>query len=287
MADRQAGGHARVALITGAGGRGGIGRAIARALAADGIALALTDIRRDPDTLPPDEVACGWRGVDSVAEEARSLGVDARPFHCDLRDPDAIETLVASVVDAFGHVDVLVNNARALMGRDSRPVTDLSLEVWEGFLAINATAPFLLMRAVARRMVARGRGGRIVSIGSDMSKRALAKTAAYAASKFALIGLTQAAAMDLAPHGITVNAVCPGPVRTNRFNFAEKERADAEGVSLDVVREQGWDDKARAIPLGRPAAPEEVAALVAFLVSDRAGYVTGQAYNINGGMFFH
>ncbi len=287
MADRQAGGHARVALITGAGGRGGIGRAIARALAADGIALALTDIRRDPDTLPPDEVACGWRGVDSVAEEARSLGVDARPFHCDLRDPDAIETLVASVVDAFGHVDVLVNNARALMGRDSRPVTDLSLEVWEGFLAINATAPFLLMRAVARRMVARGRGGRVVSIGSDMSKRALAKTAAYAASKFALIGLTQAAAMDLAPHGITVNAVCPGPVRTNRFNFAEKERADAEGVSLDVVREQGWDDKARAIPLGRPAAPEEVAALVAFLVSDRAGYVTGQAYNINGGMFFH
>ena len=166
-------------------------------------------------------------------------------------------------------------------------VSENDPQVWDTFLAINTTAPFLLMRAAGAHMIARGGGGRIVSIGSDMSKRALARTAAYAASKFALVGLTQAAALDLVEHGITVNAVCPGPVRTNRFNYAEQARAEAKGVSLEVVREQGWDDKAAMIPMGRAARPEEIADLVAFLASDRAGYITGQAYNINGGMFFH
>ena len=81
--------------------------------------------------------------------------------------------------------------------------------------------------------------------------------------------------------------MCPGPVRTNRFNYAEKARADAAGVALDVVREQGWDAKGATIPMGRAAKPEEIADLVAFLASERAGYITGQAYNVNGGMFFH
>jgi 3-oxoacyl-[acyl-carrier protein] reductase/meso-butanediol dehydrogenase/(S,S)-butanediol dehydrogenase/diacetyl reductase len=287
MAAASGSASARFALITGAGGRGGIGRAIARALVRDGTSLVLTDVRRDPATLPPDEVAAGWRGIESVAEEARAAGVAAHTLYCDLTDPAAIEAMVADALAASGGIDILVNNARALMGRDSAPVTELGLDVWQSFLAINATAPFLLMQHVARHMVARGRGGRIVSIGSDMSKRALAKTAAYAASKFALIGLTQAAALDLAGHGITVYAVCPGPVRTNRFNYAEKQRADAAGVALDVVREQGWDAKGATIPMGRAARPEEIADLVAFLASERAGYITGQAYNVNGGMFFH
>jgi len=277
----------RVALVTGAGGRGGIGRAIARALARDGFTLALTDVRRDPDTLPPDEVASGWRGIESVAEEARALGVAAQTWWCDLRDPAAIAALVEEVVARLGHVDVLVNNARALMGRDSAPVTELALDVWETFIAINTTAPFLMMQAAARHMIARGRGGRIVSIGSDLSKRGLPRSAAYAASKFGLLGLTQSAALDLVDHGITVNAVCPGPVRTNRFNYAEKARADEAGLPLDEVREQGWDEKGKAIPMGRAAKPEEVAELVAFLASEKAGYITGQAYNVNGGMFFH
>jgi len=277
----------RVALITGAGGRGGIGRAIAQALAREGVSLALTDVHRAPETLPPDELESGWRGVESVAEEARSLGVEAAAFYCDLRDSDAIDGLIRDVIGKLGHVDILVNNARALMGKDNEKVTDLPLEVWETFLAINATAPFLMIRSVARHMVERGMGGRIINIGSDMAKRALPKTAAYAASKFAVVGLTQAAALDLAPHDITVNAVCPGPVRTNRFNFAEKAKSDATGVPLDTVREQGWDEKGRTIPLGRAAQPEEVAALVAFLASAQGSYITGQAYNVNGGMFFH
>ncbi len=277
----------KVALITGAGGRGGIGRAIARALARDGVSLALTDVQRDPTTLPPDELATGWRGIHSVVEEVRELGVDAHALHCDLTDTAAIDALVDEAVATLGSVDILVNNARALMGRDAKPVTELPLGVWEQFLAVNATAPFLLIGAAGRQMIAQGRGGRIVSIGSDMSKRAMVNTAAYAASKFALVGLSQAAALDLAPHGVTVNVVCPGPVRTNRFNFAERARAEAAGLPLEVVREQGWDEKGAAIPMQRAAEPEEVAEMVAFLASDRAGYITGQAYNVNGGMLFH
>ena len=277
----------KVALITGAGGRGGIGRAVAQRLARSGISLALSDVRRAPETLPPDELGTGWRGIESVVDEARSSGVKAEPFYCDLADADAIDTLVEQVIGSFGRIDILINNARALMGRDSEPVTDLPLEVWNTFLAINATAPFLLIRSVARHMIDGGVGGRIVNMGSDMGKRAAAKRAAYAASKFALIGLTQAASLDLASHGITVNAVCPGPVRTNRFSYAQQAQAEATGVPLEVVREQGWEQMAKQIPLGRPAEPEEVAELVAFLASEQAGYITGQAYNINGGMFFH
>ena len=147
-------------LGLGAGGRGGIGRAVAEALARDGISLALTDIERAPDTLPPDEVAAGWRGIESVAEELRVAGVDAETFVCDLTDPDAIERLVKDVAERFGRIDILVNNARALMGRDAEPVTDLPLEVWRTFLDVNTTAPFLLIRHAARHMIERGRGGR-------------------------------------------------------------------------------------------------------------------------------
>ena len=278
---------ARVALVTGAGGRGGIGRAIALKLAARGVDVALTDVKRDPATLPPDEVGSDWHGIESVASEVRALGAKAFTQYCDLGNAAEIGTLVDAVVGWQGQLDILVNNARALMGKEAVPVTELSLDVWEHFLAINTTAPFLMIKASGRHMVARGAGGRIVTIGSDMSKRALPNTAAYAASKFGVVGLTQAAAMDLAPHGITVNAVCPGPVRTNRFNYAEQARADDLGQPLDVVREAGWDTKASAIPLGRAASVDDVAHLVSFLTSDEGSYITGQAYNVNGGMFFH
>ncbi|MEM7404322.1 MAG: SDR family oxidoreductase [Pseudomonadota bacterium] len=279
--------HGRVALITGAGGRGGIGRAIARELGSRGIDVVLTDVQRDPATLPPDEIASGWQGIDSVADELRAEGVDVLTRRCDLTEPAQIAHLVDRAVAWRGHIDILINNARALMGHDSAPVTDVPLDVWQRFLAINTTAPFLLIQHVAKHMLERGSGGRIVTIGSDMSKRARANTAAYAASKFGVFGLTQAAAHDLAHANITVNLVCPGPVRTNRFNFAESAHAEASGESLETVRERGWDNKAAGIPLGRAAAVEDVANLVGFLTSPEAAYITGQGYNINGGMFSH
>ena len=123
------------------------------------------------------------------------------------------------VVEHFGHIDILVNNARAIIGRDEFPITELREDVWQHFLAINTTAVFLCTKFVGQEMLRQGRGGRIINIASNAAKQASATGAASSASKFAVLGLTQAAALDLAPYGITVNAVCPGPVNTDRLSY--------------------------------------------------------------------
>jgi 3-oxoacyl-[acyl-carrier protein] reductase/meso-butanediol dehydrogenase/(S,S)-butanediol dehydrogenase/diacetyl reductase len=276
-----------VALITGAGGMKGVGRAIAIELCKHGAAIALSDVERTSDLKAPGELRAGWDGIESVAEEVRALGGRAACFTCDLTDRGQIATLVQSVAGAFGRIDILVNNARAIVGRDRVPVTDVDDGVWDHFLDLNITAPFVLTKLVAKKMIDAGRGGRIINVGSDMSKQAGKNGAAYAASKFALIGLTQGSALDLAEHGITVNAVCPGPVNTDRVSYAERAQAEAEGVSVEVVRARIVEAAARNIPLGRIAEPEDVAYLAAFLATPQAGFITGQAYNVNGGQIFH
>jgi 3-oxoacyl-[acyl-carrier protein] reductase/meso-butanediol dehydrogenase/(S,S)-butanediol dehydrogenase/diacetyl reductase len=275
-----------VALVTGAGGMKGIGRAIALELARAGADIALSDIERGVD-IPSGEERAGWRGIESVAQEVQALGRNASCFTCDLSDRSQIARLIESVVETFGRIDILINNARAVIGRDRVAITELDEAVWDRFLTVNTTAPFLLTKAVARRMIAAGRGGRIINIGSDMSKQAGKHGAAYAASKFALLGLTQGAALDLAEHGITVNAVCPGPVNSDRVSHAERAMAEAEGMPVETIRARVVAEAARQIPLGRIAESEDVAHLVAFLAGPQASFITGQAYNINGGTMFH
>ena len=223
----------KVALITGAGGMRGVGRATALKLAQQGVDLALTDVHREPEDLPPGEIRLGWRGLDSVAEEIQPLGRRCFTSACDLGQSDQVQRLVQQVVGHYGHIDILVNNARAIIGRDKVPVTELSEDVWQHFLAINTTAVFLLTKLVGREMIRQGRGGRIINIASNASKQASARGAAYSASKFAVLGLTQASALDLAPYSITVNAVCPGPINTDRLSYWERARAEEEGIPLE------------------------------------------------------
>jgi 3-oxoacyl-[acyl-carrier protein] reductase/meso-butanediol dehydrogenase/(S,S)-butanediol dehydrogenase/diacetyl reductase len=277
----------KVALITGAGGMKGIGRATALKLAAQGANIALTDVQRAPEDLPPAEVRQQWRGIDSVAEEVQAHGQRCLPVFCDLRDSEQIQAMVNRVVEHFGQVDILVNNARAIIGRDKVPITELREDVWQHFFAINTTAVFLCTKFVGQSMVRQGQGGRIITIASDAAKRGSAMGAAYSASKFAVLGLTQAAALDLAPYKITVNAVCPGPVNTDRLSYWERAQAEGRGLSLEEFRTQLVAEMGRANPLGRIAESEDVANLVAFLASEDAGYITGQAYNVNGGLLFH
>ena len=277
----------KVALVTGAGGMQGIGRACALRLASLGADVVLSDLKREPGDLPPQEVAARWHSIESVAEEVKALGRRCLAIWCDLTVTAQIEDLARRAAEELGRIDILVNNARAIIGHDRVAVTELREDVWERFLRINATAMFLMTKHVGRIMIEKGNGGRIINIGSDASKRGRPKLAAYNASKFAVIGLTQASALDLAPHRITVNAVCPGPVNSGRMNYWEADQAAAKGISLEEFRAGIVTDGGKSVPLGRIAEPEDVAKLVAFLASEDAAFITGQAYNINGGTLFH
>jgi|SRR5688500_17273742 3-oxoacyl-[acyl-carrier protein] reductase/meso-butanediol dehydrogenase/(S,S)-butanediol dehydrogenase/diacetyl reductase len=276
-----------VALITGAGGMKGIGRACAIKLASQGADIVLSDVRRETGDLPPQEVKAQWRSIDSVAEEVEALGRRCLKIWCDLTVSGQIEDMARRAADHFGHIDILVNNARAIIGRDRVGVTELGEEVWDRFLRVNATAMFLATKFVGRVMIAKGGGGRIINMGSDASKRGRAGMTAYTASKFAVIGLTQGSALDLAPHRITVNAVCPGSVNTDRMNYWEADQAQAKGLTLEAFRASIVNDAGKSVPLGRIAEPEDVAKLVSFLASADAAFITGQAYNVNGGTLFH
>jgi NAD(P)-dependent dehydrogenase (short-subunit alcohol dehydrogenase family) len=274
-------------LITGAGGMRGVGRATALKLAQQGADLALTDVHREPEDLPPGEIRLGWRGLDSVAEEAQAVGRRCFTRPCDLGQTDQVQQLVQQVVGHYGRIDILVNNARAIIGRDKVPVTELAEDVWQHFLAINTTAVFLLTKMVGREMIRQGRGGRIINIASNAAKQASARGAAYSTSKFAVLGLTQASALDLAPYSITVNAVCPGPINTDRLSYWERARAEEEGIPLEDFRARIVKEAGQATPLGRIAEAEDVANMVSFLASEDAAFITGQAYNVNGGLLFH
>jgi len=282
-----AGLEGKVALVTGSGGMRGIGRATVLKLAAQGADIALTDVQREQEDLPPAEVRLRWRGVESVAEVVSALGRRCLPVYCDLGDRGQIPEMVNQVLRHFGHIDILVNNARAIIGRDKVPVTELAEDVWDHFLAINTTAVFLCTKLVGREMVHQGRGGRIINIASNAAKQASAQGVAYSASKFAVLGLTQASALDLAPYGILVNAVCPGPVNTDRMSYWEKARAEELGIPQEGFRARIVEEAGQKTPLGRIAEAEDIANMVAFLASDEASFITGQAYNVNGGLLFH
>ena len=265
----------------------GVGRATALKLASQGIDLVITDVRRSADDLPPAEVRLEWNSIDTVAEEVRALGRECLPAYTDLSQSDEIQQMVNQGIEHFGHIDILVNNARAIIGRDKVPVTELEEEVWHHFLDINTTAVFLCTKFVGQEMVKRGAGGRIINIASNASKQASANGAAYSASKFAVLGLTQACAMDLAPHGITVNSVCPGPINTDRMSYWERAKAEEQGITQEEFRAQIVASSGQSTPLGRIAEAEDVANMVAFLASEEANFITGQAYNVNGGLLFH
>ncbi len=184
----------KVALVTGAGGMKGVGRATALKLSGQGADLAITDVRRDASDLPPAEVRQEWHSIDSVSDEIEDLGHRCLPRYTDLSVSEDIQTLVRQVIEHYGQIDILINNARAVIGLDKVPITELEEDVWHHFLDINATAVFLCTKFVGQEMVRQATGGRIINIASNASKQASAMGAAYSASKFAVLGLTQVSA---------------------------------------------------------------------------------------------
>jgi NAD(P)-dependent dehydrogenase (short-subunit alcohol dehydrogenase family) len=254
----------RTAVVTGA--NRGIGRAIAAALAADGFTVAGT--ARDPATL-----------ADTVAEAGATGGVVV-PFGCDVRDEASVAALAAQVLDRWGSVHTVVANAG--VAGPTAPLHEVSLAQWRDCLATDLDGVFLTFRAFTPALVAAGQGA-LIAISSMTGKRPLHGRTPYAAAKMGVIGLVRTLALELGPHGIRVNAVCPGAVAGPRITDVVRRQAAARGIS-EAEALAGFTDSS---PLGRLVEAEEVGRACAFLASDAAAAITGEDLNVTAGVVMY
>ena len=255
----------RIALVTGAGR--GMGRAISLALAADGAHVAAADINAGE--------------VEDTSVEVKELGRQSLPLHADVGDMADIDRMVRQTVDAFGRVDVLVNNAGVTRYLN---IMDVQEEDWDRIHRVNAKGAFFVMQRVARELIQQGQGGRIINIASIAGKGySGTSNAAYAASKGAVIAMTYIAAHQLGGHDINVNAICPGLTVTAMSEASLATRAETLGVPPEELRAR----RSAQIPIGRPNEPEDVAAMAVFLAGPGGRNITGQALNVDGGLVTH
>ena len=249
-------------FITGAGT--GIGRAIALEMVREGVDLYITDLDGE--------------AAERVAAEARALRPEARIWagQLDVRNAAGVAARVEDAANRLGALELAVNNAGV---SSMAKVVDLTEEDWDFNMNVNARGIFLCCQAEVRLFLKQGKGGAIVNTASMAGKKAAPLLAHYSASKFAVVGFTQALALETAADSIRVNCVCPGYVRTSMQEREVLWESALRGISPEEVRA----DYLRAIPLGRLEEPEDVARVVVFLLSDRAAYMTGQAVNVTGG----
>ncbi len=266
--------HGKVALVTGAAGAAGLGRAIALRLAQEGADLVVNDLHEDQSPR---------KGLAKVVEEIEALGRRALPLFADVANAAEVETMVKIALSEFGRIDILVNNAGAAAGSDRVPVVELEEEAFDLVQRVNVKGTFLCSRAVARHMITRSGGGRIINISSTSGKHGVARFAAYCASKFAVRGFTQALALELAPHNITVNAICPGLIATERIDEMAAALAP-RGVGAGEYRQTMISGSQASVPLGRMTETSDVANIAAFLASDQAAFITGASPNVDGGV---
>ena len=246
-----------------------IGRPIAVTLAQAGCNVVLTGTGRAAQNYPQDEKDAGWADIASVGQEVREAGTQALELVSDVTDEAAVDALVAATLETFGRVDFIVNNAGAARGSDRVPVVDLSTADWHKVMNVNLHGTFYMSRAFGRALIEQGEGGAIINISSIAGKALPPNTAAYAASKAAIQALSASMAREIGRYNVRVNAICPGVIDTYRMD--------------DIGRGDAWRNMLKMIPLGRPGSGEDIANMVALMCSDQGAWITGQAYNVDGG----
>ena len=270
--------NGKVALVTGAGGKNGIGRAIATRFAKEGADVAVNDITEHPYAADQSD----WQGLPDVVREIEAMGQRAISVVADVANAEQVKEMVDKTVAHFGKIDILVNNAGTIAGKDRVPVVDLAEEDWDRVQRVNVKGVFLCSQAVARHLIAQGTGGKIINMSSVTGKRGSARFAAYSASKFAVIGFTQSLACELAPYQVNVNAICPGLVETERFGHLASVLMP-ENLSADEKLSEYERRSEAAVPIGRLAEGADVAKMAAFLASDEAAYLSGVSITVSGG----
>ncbi len=250
----------QVVLITGAAN--GIGKACAHRFAEEGANIACLDYSREAN--------------EAVAAEIRAFDVEALALQCDVTDPDSIETAVKATMQQWGRIDTLITSAGIYTGS---PLSEVSLAQFQRTVDVNLTGAFLSNKAVAPIMIAQ-RSGSIINLSSMAGKTSWPASAEYSSSKSGVIGLTRSVAMELAPYGVTVNALCPGNTLTDMVRSVAKKVGALDGMTGDEWLQQRAND----CPMKRLAEPWEMAGVIAFLASEDARYLTGQAIEVDGGM---
>ena len=247
----------KTALITGAAR--GIGLAFAQAYVAEGAKVAIADIN-----------------LEAAETAAAGIGPMAMAVHVNVADQASIETAVAQVETAFGGIDILINNAALF---DAAPIVDITRASYERLFAVNVAGSLFMLQAVARGMIARGKGGKIINMASQAGRRGESLVAVYCATKAAIISLTQSAGLNLIKHGINVNAIAPGVVDGEHWDGVDALFAKYEN------RKPGEKKKlvAAEVPLGRMATPDDLTGMAIFLASKDADYIVAQTYNVDGG----
>jgi meso-butanediol dehydrogenase / (S,S)-butanediol dehydrogenase / diacetyl reductase len=252
----------RVALVT--GGSQGIGLAACRLLGRRGCRLAV--LTRNAEA------------TNAACRELANCGHETLPLVGDVAEESTFDDAIENVVDRWGGLDIMVNNAGTIA---VEAVVDQSAESFDRVVSVNLRGTFLGCRAAARQMIEQGRGGRIINASSAAGRHGGALTAAYCASKAAVIGFTQSLAVELAPYGITVNAYCPGNV-TSTAMWSAIDRAMV--LSHGMEPGEAMSRFVEAQPIARSGTPEEVAAVIDFLASEDASFITGSAYSVDGGL---
>jgi meso-butanediol dehydrogenase / (S,S)-butanediol dehydrogenase / diacetyl reductase len=256
-------------VVTGSGRERGLGQAILQRFADEGANCVVSDLDIGHE-------------AEGVVEELRARGAAVAAIPCDVSKADQCAALIDRTVAQFGAIDIMVNNAG--IGFMMKPLLDVDPHDWDTVIAVNLSGAFYCTQAAARAMVKAGKGGRIINIASQAAKTGFPHLPAYVSSKHGMIGLTRATAVELGAHKITVNAVCPNHVTTGLG--AEQNAYFSKLLGFTSV-EDYLKNMAAKNPMGRPGLASDTAAACAWLASDDAFYVTGEALNVSGGEEMH